>query len=115
MYKDYFTPLEGGVKPPCTFIAVITKNERVRPNAVLTTCERYGATSEQSEGKCYWILFEDEPRRPWSFTEEALRLSTDEDGYIKCDSYDPKRKETRSKEELAETPFYMFGESLHQP
>lgn len=109
MYKDYFPSLEGGVEPPCTFIAVITRNERVRPEAVLSVCERYGATSQQSEGKCYWVLFADEPKRPWPFTESALRAEADKDGYLKCDSYEPVSKPMRLMEE---DPSYMLGDSL---
>jgi hypothetical protein len=90
MYKDYFPPLEGGVEAPTPFVAVVTVNERVRPEAIMAVCEQYGATSQQSEGKCFWLVFEDEPRRPWPFTEKGLRASVDPDGYIKCHSYVPR-------------------------
>lgn len=108
MYKDYFPPLEGYVDAPCSFVAVITRNERVRPEAVVAVCERYGAASQQTEGKCYWIVYEDEPRRAWPFTQEALRASVDAEGYIKCDSYAP----DPSRRKPVEVPDYMSGDSI---
>lgn len=108
MYRDYFPPLERGFTPPCKFVAVVTTNERVRPEAILAVCERYGATSIQSEGKCFWIVYEDEPKRAWPFTEKALRCSVDSDGYIKCDSY--ARDDARKPD--VETPNYMIGDVI---
>ena len=98
MYKDFFPPLEKGIIAPTPVVAVITRNERVRPEAVIFVCHRYGATSQQSEGLCFWVVFEDEPRRAWPFTKRGLDRSVDEDGYIKCESYDPSDKRDRGKE-----------------
>jgi len=98
MYKDFFPPIEGGITPPTPVVAVITRNERVRPEAVMAVCHRYGATSEQSEGLCFWLVYEDEPRHAWSCTEIGLRLSVDKDGYIKCGSYNPDEKRVPPKE-----------------
>lgn len=98
MYKDFFPPLEGGMTAPTPVVAVITRNERVRPEAVISVCHKYGATSQQSEGLCFWIVFEDEPRRAWPMTEVCLRNSVDKHGYIKCASYDPADKHDRGKE-----------------
>lgn len=105
MYKDFFPPIEGGIKPPTPVVAVITRNERVRPEAVIAVCHNYGATSKQSEGLCFWVVYEDEPRRAWSFTEKGLRSSVDKDGYIKCNSYDPSDKRDRGEE----VPDYLMG------
>src|SRR3989344_4231480 len=65
MYKDFFPPLPIGIVSPTPVVAVITRNERVRPEAVIAVCHKYGATSQQSEGLCFWVVFEDEPRRAW--------------------------------------------------
>lgn len=103
MYKDFFP----GRDAPCRFIAVITQNERLRPQAILAVCERYEAVSEQTEGKCYWVLFADEPRRPWPFTESALLASVNKQGYIQCEKYDPKYVINPDLE--CEVPSYMRG------
>ena len=105
MYKDFFPPLEGGLMAPTPVVAVITTNERVRPNAVISVCRKYGATSQQSEGECFWIVFEDEPRRAWPMTEACLRSSVDADGYIKCQGY----KEDPNREPVEEVPSYLLG------
>ena len=75
MYKDFFPPLPMGVVSPTPVVAVITRNERVRPEAVISVCHRYGATGQQSEGLCFWVVFEDEPRRAWPMTEACVRSS----------------------------------------
>ena len=106
MYKDFFPPIEGGVTPPTPVVAVVTRNERVRPEAVIRVCHGYGATSYQSEGLCFWVVFEDEPRRAWSFTETGLRSSVDDDGYIKCHSWTPNQ---RSGHVMQEVPDYLLG------
>lgn len=98
MYKDFFPPLPTGIRPPTPVVAVITRNERVRPEAVISVCHRYGATSQQSEGLCFWVVYEDNPKRAVPFTREGLRASVDEHGYIKCESYDPTDKRDRGKE-----------------
>ena len=105
MYKDFFPPLEGGITAPTPVVAVITRNERVRPEAVIAVCHKYGATSQQSEGLCFWVVFEDEPRRAWPMTEACVRNSVDKDGYIKCESYDPTDKRDRGEE----VPDYLLG------
>ena len=105
MYKDFFPPLENGITAPTPVVAVITTNERVRPEAVISVCHKYGATSQQSEGVCFWVVYEDEPRRAWSFTEKGLRSSVDKEGYIKCDSYEPNEKRPRDEE----VPSYLLG------
>ena len=105
MYKDFFPPLEGGITAPTPVVAVITRNERVRPEAVIAVCHKYGATSQQSEGLCFWVVFEDEPRRAWPMTEACVRNSADKDGYIKCVSYAPNDK----RERIVEVPEYLLG------
>jgi hypothetical protein len=105
MYKDFFPPLEGGMTAPTPVVAVITINERVRPEAVISVCHRYGATSQQSEGECFWIVFEDEPRRAWPMTEACLRSSVDADGYIKCKTHDP----DAGRGPVEEVPNYLLG------
>lgn len=105
MYKDFFPPLPIGIVPPTLVVAVITRNERVRPEAVISVCRRYGATSEQSEGECFWVVFEDDPRRPVPMTEACVRSSVDQDGYIKCESYDPTDKRDRGEV----VPDYLLG------
>lgn len=105
MYKDFFPPLERGLTAPTPVVAVVTRNERVRPEAVISVCRRYGATSQQSEGLCFWVVFEDEPRRAWPMTEACVRSSVDKDGYIKCESYDPSDKRDRGEE----VPDYLMG------
>jgi hypothetical protein len=87
MYEDYFPPLESGLTPPTLVVTVIMRNERVLPEAVIAFCHRYGATSEQSEGLCFWIVYEDKPKRAWPMTQASLKGSADKDGYIKCESY----------------------------
>jgi hypothetical protein len=105
MYKDFFPPLERGLVAPTPVVAVITRNERVRPEAVIAVCRRYGATSQQSEGECFWVVFEDEPRRAWPMTEACVRSSVGKDGYIKCESYAPHEK----REHVEKVPNYLMG------
>jgi hypothetical protein len=113
MYKDFFPPLEGGLTPPTPVVAVITRNERVRPEAVIRVCHSFGATSHQSEGLCFWVVFEDEPKRAWPMTEACVRSSVDKDGYIKCDSWKPHQRSGHVVEEellvVEEPPSYLFG------
>jgi hypothetical protein len=97
MYKDFFPPLEGGITPPATAVVVMQHDERVRPEAVIAACHRHGALSRQSEGLCFWIVFEDNPRRARPFTEEGLRSSVDEEGYISA-SCDPENTSDRGEE-----------------
>ena len=105
MYKDFFPPLPIGIVSPTPVVAVITRNERVRPEAVIAVCHKYGATSQQSEGLCFWVVFEDEPHRAWPMTEACVRNSADKDGNIKCESYDPTDKRDRGEE----VPDYLLG------
>lgn len=105
MYKDFFPPLEGGLTAPTPVVAVVTINERVRPEAVISVCRRYGATSQQSEGECFWVVFEDEPKRAWPMTEACLRSSVDSEGYIKCKTYDA----DAGRDPIEEVPGYLFG------
>ncbi len=105
MYKDFFSPLTGGVVSPTPVVAVLTRNERVRPEAVMAVCHRYGATSQQTEGLCFWIVFEDDPRQAWPMTEGCIRSSVDGDGYIKCEGY----KQDDEREPVEEVPDYLLG------
>lgn len=84
MYKDFFPDANG----PVEHVAVVTRNERVRPEAVIACCKSFGAVSEQSEGTCFWIVFEDEPGRAWPFTQEGLRTeAAGNNGYVQCQSF----------------------------
>lgn len=106
MYKDFFPPIEGGVRPPTPVVGVITTRERVRPEAVMATCRRYGAVSNH-DGETFWVVFEDEPKRAWDFGERGLRSSVDTDGYIKCDSYKAGAERTHPDDGSEEIPSFL--------
>lgn len=103
MYKDFFPPVSA--LPPVPVVAVITRNERVTPAELIDACHRYGATQQDEYGERYWVVFEDDPKRPWDFTEKSLRASADQEGYLKCDSYNPDEDRILPDE----TPDYLWG------
>ncbi|MFZ2193260.1 MAG: hypothetical protein WAV31_03375 [Candidatus Moraniibacteriota bacterium] len=54
-------------------VIVIDKTDK-DADSVIELARDEGATSIDADGdETFWVVFSDEPRRVWDFTEEALR------------------------------------------
>lgn len=105
MHADYFPPLDPAMTPPTKTVCVISTTDEVTPEEVIEACQRFGASSQQSEGLVFWVVFEDEPKTAQAFTERALRVEGRNDRLIRCRSFKPGQERMPVKE----VPDYMLG------
>lgn len=66
MYGDY------SPEPCLTSRVLVLEDEDVNSDEVIETARDEGATSI-NDGEIFWIVFQNEPRRVWDFTERCLR------------------------------------------
>lgn len=68
MYSD-FSP-----EPHCRAERVLVlENGDADADAVIEVAQDESATTNDGEDEIFWIVFADEPRRVWDFTEHCLR------------------------------------------
>ena len=72
MYYDD-SPFSFGPPTQSGFVVVVEPSD-TDTDAVIDYIREHGATSRDYDGnEIFWVVFPDEPRRVWDFTERALR------------------------------------------
>jgi len=78
MYSD-FSPV-----PNCRAERVLVLEDGdLDADAVIEAARDEGAVTSDGENKIFWIVFANEPRRVWDFTEYCLRREMSKKGYKK--------------------------------
>ena len=54
-------------------VIVIEKGDSSRPDEVISFARDIGATTHDDGEDVFWVVFDNEPRRLWDFSEAILR------------------------------------------